>query len=244
MNLLNKVGDILKKYNSSNQKNQELVPVEVDVSENRDDQSKTKSLPSSSKLSSPVIETSGSLMKSRTFSKLAQDEFGKASISGTPFYTLGGKRIKITDNIYDLTRKIHKALASTMYGGKSMVDKSDNLAFFNILNDLGYTGDGDKNSEAKRCFLCVLPKKCAEIKSKEQNEEVFYDFEGQGIEKFFISSNTVDIYNRLEVLLGLRSCGQNNTFTEASKLMGELHKRSGIEIEQQNRNALSKFHTK
>ena len=42
---------------------------------------------------------------------------------------------------------------------------------------------------------------------------------GQGMEKIIIPSDVVDIYTRLEILLGLKLSGQNNTLTEASNLI-------------------------
>ena len=42
-----------------------------------------------------------------------------ASILGVPIYTLGGDRMQINDNIYDITPEIHEALSSTTYTGKT-----------------------------------------------------------------------------------------------------------------------------
>ena len=64
---------------------------------------------------------------------------------------------------------------------------------------------------------------------------------GKGIEKIIKPSNIIDIYTRLEILLGLRFSGHTNTLTEASNLIDELYKRGEIQNLQQNRNALNKF---
>ena len=59
--------------------------------------------------------------------------------------------------------------------------------------------------------------------------------------KIIIPSNIIEIYTRLEILLGLKLSGQTNTLTEASNLIDQLYKRGEIQNEQQYRNALDKF---
>ena len=68
------------------------------------------------------------------------------------------------------------------------------------------------------------------------------EFEGQGV-KIIIPSNIIDIYTRLEVILGLKLSGHANTLTEASNLIDELYKRGEIQNKRQYRNALNKFLT-
>ena len=72
-----------------------------------------------------------------------------------------------------------------------------------------------------------------------------HNLKGQGIEKIIITSNMFDIYTRLEVSLGLKLSGHIDTLTEASNLIDDLYKRNytgEIQIEQQYRNTLHKFH--
>ena len=64
---------------------------------------------------------------------------------------------------------------------------------------------------------------------------------GRGIEKIVIPSNIIDIYNRLEVLLGLKISGHTETLTEASALIDEIYKRGETQNKQQNRKALNKI---
>ena len=88
-----------------------------------------------------------------------------------------------------------------------------------------------------------MPAKVAEIENEGFIENECSDLEGQGIEKFIIPSNINDFYTRLQVLLGLRLFGHANTLTEASYLFDEIYKKGEKENENQNRNALDKFHT-
>ena len=62
----------------------------------------------------------------------------------------------------------------------------------------------------------------------------------KGVEKIIIPSNIIDIYTRLEVLLGLKISGHTDTLTEASNLINELYKRGEIQNKQQYRNAINK----
>ena len=73
-----------------------------------------------------------------------------------------------------------------------------------------------------------------------ENVEDSSDLEGRGV-TIFIPSKIIDIYTRLEVLLGLKLSGHTDTLTEASNLIDELFKRGEIQKKQQNRNALNKF---
>ena len=66
---------------------------------------------------------------------------------------------------------------------------------------------------------------------------------GRGVEKIIIPSNIIDIYTRLEVLLGLKLSGHTDTLTEASNLIDELYKRGEIQNKQQYRDAVNKFQT-
>ena len=69
------------------------------------------------------------------------------------------------------------------------------------------------------------------------------NLQGRGIEKIIIPSNIIDIYTRLEILLGLKLFGHTDTLTEASNLIDELYKRGEIQNKQQYRNALNKILT-
>ena len=90
----------------------------------------------------------------------------------------------------------------------------------NIINDLGYTGVGDKSSSRKTFFTKNLRKFFEDIQNK-TFEEITDDsdcLEVQG-SKIIIPSNKIDIYIRLEILLGLKLSGHTNTLTEASSII-------------------------
>ena len=56
-------------------------------------------------------------------------------------------------------------------------------------------------------------------------------------------SSIIDIYTKLETLLGLKLSGHTDTLTEASNLIDEFYKRGDIHNKQQYQNALDKFST-
>ena len=134
-----------------------------------------------------MIETFGALINSENSSKLTQDEFGRASILGVPFITLGGDRVKLND-IYDLTPEIYKALSSTAYSGKTMEEGNDILMKNIIKNDLNYTGVGDKSSERKTFLSITLPRMVEDIQNR-TFEEIIHNsdkLEGQGVKSYHI----------------------------------------------------------
>ena len=113
----------------------------------------------------------------------------------------------------------------------------------NIINDLGYTGVGDRDSKRKPFLTITLPKLVEKIQNR-TFEEITHDsdndLQGQGV-KIIIPSNIIDIYSRLEILLGLKLSGHTDTLAEASNLIDELCKHDEIQNKQQYRNALNKF---
>ena len=234
------LGEIVKESNSENENNQEIVPVEVE-SEDENIQTNLRALPNSSIFSDQMTKTLGRLMSSANSLKIKSTPSG-ASILGVPIFTLGGDRIQIKDNIYDLTPEIYKALSYTGYTGNTMTNESDILMMYNIKNNLGYTGVGDRDSKRKTFLTITLPKLVEKIQNRtfEEITDESDDLQGEGL-KIIFPSNIIDIYTRLEVLLGLKLSGHSDTVTEASNLIDELYKRGEIQNKQQYGNALDKF---
>ena len=94
-------------------------------------------------------------------------------------------------------------------------------------------------------MLCInLPKAIAKIRNHTLPaiENVYDDLQGERVE-IIIPSNIIEIYIRLESLLGLKLSSHTNISTESSNLIDELNKRGEIQIEQQYRKTLNKFST-
>ena len=147
-----KVGDILKETSSENKNNQEIVPVDIE-SEDENIQTNLRALPNSSMFSDQITKALGRPMSSSNPLKTKPSPSG-ATILGVPINTLGGDRVQIKDNNYDLTPEIYKALSYTGYTGNTMKNEADILMMNNIKNDLGYTGLKDYPSKRK-----TFPKK-------------------------------------------------------------------------------------
>ena len=237
------LGEIVKESNFENANNQEVVPFENEL-EDENIQTNLRALPNSSIFSDQMTKTLGTLMSSANSLKVKSTPSG-ATILGVPIYTLGGDRIQIKDNIYDLTPEIYKALSYTGYTGENLKNENDILMLYNIVSDMGYTGIGDKSSKRKVFLTETLPKLVDEIQNKTFKEITndSDDLQGEGVHKIIIPSNIIDNYTRLEILLGLKLSGNSDTLTEASALIDELYKQAEIQIEQQYKNALNKFET-
>ena len=236
-----KISEVIKESNSENEKNQEIVPVEIE-SEDKNIQTNLRALPNSSMFSDQMTKTLGRLMSSANSLKIKSTPSG-ATILGVPIYTLDGDTIQIKDNIYDLTPEIYKALSYTGYEGKNLKNENDILMLYNIINDLGYTGIGDNKSKRKTFLTETLPRLVEDIQNRtfeETTNNSDNDLQGEGV-KIIIPSNIIDIYIRLEILLGLKLSGHTDTLTEASNLIDELFKRGEIQNKLQYRNALDKF---
>ena len=110
-----------------------------------------------------------------------------------------------------------------------MKKESDILMMNNIIRDLGYTGRGDKPSERKTFLTETLPKLNKDIRNKTFEEIIddSDDLQGERV-KNIVPSNIIDIYTRLEILLGPKLSGHTDTLTEPSNLIDELYKREEI----------------
>ena len=108
------------------------------------------------------------------------------------------------------------------------------LTFDKILNSLDYDPSKDSNSKRTKSIENDLKKRVHKIKNPPLT------LQGEGV-KIINPSNIIDIYTRLEILLGLKLSGHTDTLTEASNLIDELYKRGDIQNKKQYRNALDKF---
>ena len=235
--LAESLSPITKKLDEVNKSTQE-VGDKVKESKSKID---LEALPNSSNFSNSMREMIGSLMRSKNSLRITQDESHRANILGVPIQISGADTIKINENIYELTPEIYKTLSDTGYTGKDMKNEYDILMLNNIIRDLRYTGRDDRDSKRKTFFLKKLPKLVNDIQNRtfEEITDDSDDLQGEGV-KIIIPSNIIDIYTRLEILLGLKLSGHTDTLTEASNLIDELYKRGEIQNKQQYRNALNK----
>ena len=103
-----KLGNALKESNSENENNQEIVPLDVDSDNSGDEdiQTNLRTLPNSSSFSDLMTKTLGRLMCRSNSLKIKSSTSGP-TILGVPIYTLGGDKLRIRDNDYELTPEIY-----------------------------------------------------------------------------------------------------------------------------------------
>ena len=155
-----------------------------------------------------------------------------------PIKSPGGTKIKVNENEYDLTKGIQNVLTNKTYKTAKSMSDTEKVVFRDFLSKTGYYSR--KPSKGKPSGLDNY------IKNELDDDvrrilDLDKKLKGRGIEKIIIPSNIIDIYTRLEILLGLKLSGHTDTLTEASQLIDELYKRGDIQNKQQYRNAPNKF---
>ena len=161
-----------------------------------------------------------------------------------PIKALGENRIIIKEKEYDINPNIQNYFTDTRLTTQHM-DNDDKSTVYDIIKDIGFYSI--RHKKGKKSFrlkdaLYNLPNEIDKNRNPPlpaiENESD--NLHGEGV-KIIIPSNIIDIYTRLEILLGLKLSGHTDTLTEASNLIDELYKRGEIQNKQQYRNALNKF---
>ena len=116
-----------------------------------------------------------------------------------------------------------------------MKNDKNRQTLYNFLKDVRYSGNGDQKTNQNEFFKGLF-KQFGNIKQEEP------DNLQEGVE-IIIPSNIIDIYTKLEVLLGLKLARHTDVLTEASNLRDQLYKIGEIQNKHQYRNALNKFQT-
>ena len=193
--------------------------------------------------SQSLRDTLSFMKRSKNFFKLEQDS-NEVFWNKTPIKALGENRISIKNQEYDIKPNIQNYFTITKLTTKNM-DDEDKLTIYDILKNTGfYSMKHIKglNSARFKDAKYNLPREINKIRKPHLPaiENEVDNLQGEGV-KIIIPSNIIDIYTRLEVLLGLKLSGHTDTLTEASNLIDELYKRGEIQSKQQYRNALNKF---
>ena len=159
-------------------------------------------------------------------------------LNNIPIKSPGGTKIQVNEDEYDLTKGILNVLTKKTYKSIKSLNDIEKVVLRVFLSKTGYYNR--KPTKGKPSGLDNYIK-------NELDEDVrkILDLDkklkGKGIEKTIIPLNIIDIYTRLEVLLGLKLSGHTDTLTEASNLIDELYRQGEIQNKQKYRNALDKF---
>ena len=150
----------------------------------------------------------------------------------------GGTEVEISGNKYDITPGLQKVFTDTKNETAKSMSDMEKVVFTDILSKTNYYNRKPakgRMSGRDRYIKNDLGNDVRRILNL--NKKI----KGRGVEKIIIPSNIIDIYARLEILLGLKISGHTDTLTEASILIYELFKQGEIQNKQQYGNALNKF---
>ena len=164
--------------------------------------------------------------KQKGIFKTREDKNGHRYWNGIPIQTPRDSIIEVKNKKFNVTTNLQNVFTDTTGKSLKKLDKTENQTYKKLLQTLDYENykpkNGKNNSGRYKNTKNVLNP---------------INLQGQWIEKIIIPSNIIDIYTRLEVLLGLKLSGHTDTLTEASKLIDNLYKRGEKQTKQQNRNA-------
>ena len=168
--------------------------------------------------------------KEKGFFKIREGKDRQRFWNGKPVTIPGDSRIEIDGINFNITPNLQNVFTDTTGESLKNLTKKENRTYKKLLDTLNYENYRPKKGE----YNSGRYKKTENI-LKPNN------LQGRGIEKIIIPSNIIDIYTRLEILLGLKLSGHTDTLTEASNLIDGLYKQGEIQNKQQYRNAMNKF---
>ena len=172
------------------------------------------------------------------FFKIEERDNGDVFLNGFLVEKIGGNKIKIDGSEYNITSGLQKVFTDKSYDIANSMSDTVKVIFRDILQKTNYINRKRKKGPMSGRDRYIQNKLDDDVRKILKLDK---KLKGRGVEKIIIPSNIVDIYTRLEVLLGLKLSGHSNTLTEASNLIDELYKRGEIQNKQQYRNALDKF---
>ena len=132
--------------------------------------------------------------------------------NGHPVKMLGGTEVEIADKKFNITKGIQNVFTQTSNIPLKKLNNQEREIYNNILETLNFENYKPKSGESKS----------GRYKQSKTNFNK-RNLQGEGV-KIIIPSNIIDIYTRLEVLLGLKLSGHSDTLSEASALIDELYK--------------------
>ena len=161
-------------------------------------------------------------------------------IKNHPIKMSKGTNVKIIEKKYNITPGLQKVFTNHTYDAAKSMSDTEKLVFREFLKKTGYYN--------RKLTKGRLSGRDRYIRNDLDNDvmrilDLDKQLKGRGVEKIIIPSNIIDIYTRLEVLLGLKLSGHTDTLTEASNLIDELYARGEIQNKLQYQNAFNKFQT-
>ena len=136
-----------------------------------------------------------------------------------PIKTPGGTNLKVGDNIYDINPVLQKVFSDTKYETAKSMSDTEKVVFKDILSKTKFFN--------RKLTKGKLSGRDRYIKNDLHNDvtkilNLVKKLRGKEVEKIIIPSNIIDIYTRLEVLLGLKLSGHTDTVTQACNIIDTL----------------------
>ena len=176
------------------------------------------------------------------FFKTHYDEQRGWMLNNIPIKSPGGTKIQIYGDEYDLTKGIRNVLTKKTHKSIKSLTDNEKVVLREFLSKTGYYSRKPTKGKPSGLDNYIKNELDDDVrKILDLDTQPKSKLKGKGVEKIIIPSNIIDIYTRLEVLLGLKLSGHTDTLTEASNLIDELYKPGEIQNKQQYRNALDKF---
>ena len=184
--------------------------------------------------------TSKKMKDNMGFFKTSHDPQRGWMLNNYPIRMVRGTKVEINDNEYNITSGLQKVFTNKSYDTANSMNEMEKVIFGDILQKTNYN-----NRKRQKGLMSGRDRHIQNKLDDDVRKTLNLDKKlmGREIEKILIPSNIIDIYTRLEVLLGLRLSGHTNILTEASNLIDELYKLGEIQNKQQYRNAPNKFST-
>ena len=193
-----------------------------------------------------TLENTLSKMKKQKGFFNIEERDGEIYWNKIPVEILGDSTIKINnEDVYKISTDLKNVFTDTTEKSLRKLNDVDRVMYQNIVRTLGFDKYIPKQGESKSGRYKHTKNNLDDHVKKTLNRSIQSDsdsdLQGEGL-KIIIPSNIIDIYTRLEILLGLKLSGHTDTLTEASNLIDELYKRGEIQKKQQYRNAPNSFH--
>ena len=133
-------------------------------------------------------------------------------LNNHPINILRGTETKINGNKYNITPGLQRVFTETSNTPLTNLNDKDIETYVKILTNLTFENykavSGENKSGRYKTSKTIFRS----------------NLKGQGIQKSIIPSNIIDIYTRLEMLLGLKLSGYTDTLSEASAVIDQLYK--------------------
>ena len=152
--------------------------------------------------------------------KTYQDPQRGWMINNCPIKMLSGTQVEINDKEHNIAPGIQKVLVDSKYKTAKSMNDMEKLFFRDILQKTGFYNR--KPTKSRSSVRDIYIKKDLESDVR-RILNLATKLSGRGI-KIIMPSNIIDIYNRLEILLGLKLSGHTDTTAEAGNLIDQLYK--------------------